>query len=188
MGPLHFWERTPKLSELLVLLLFSWMKKLTKGSQGLGWVHQVCFWLTQRRVLDGPLCNKLQSTAYACWHTFAMYRRSSGISSVLLGTPWPAVRGSLRNHFWTKRGIPPSVLRGREFWNSNALEASNAWNYRGWELPNRTLDGEFQEKLWKRFQGLSRTFPEFLPESPSRTAVLVLLVYGVTRQHTHTHF
>ena len=29
--------------------------------------------------------------------------------------------------------------------------------------------GEFQETLWERFQGLSGIFPEFLPESPSRT-------------------
>ena len=29
--------------------------------------------------------------------------------------------------------------------------------------------GEFQETLRERFRGLSGTFPEFLPESPSRT-------------------
>ena len=28
---------------------------------------------------------------------------------------------------------------------------------------------EFQETLWERFRGLSGIFPEFLPESPSRT-------------------
>ena len=31
--------------------------------------------------------------------------------------------------------------------------------------------GEFQEKSWERFRGLSLIFPEFLPESPSRTGV-----------------
>ena len=29
--------------------------------------------------------------------------------------------------------------------------------------------GKFQETLWKHFRGLSGIFPEFLPESPSRT-------------------
>ena len=29
--------------------------------------------------------------------------------------------------------------------------------------------GKFQETLWERFRGLSKIFPEFLPESPSRT-------------------
>ena len=29
--------------------------------------------------------------------------------------------------------------------------------------------GKFQETLWERFRGLSGSFPEFLPESPSRT-------------------
>ena len=29
--------------------------------------------------------------------------------------------------------------------------------------------GKFQETLWERFRGLSGIFPEFLPESPSRT-------------------
>ena len=30
--------------------------------------------------------------------------------------------------------------------------------------------GKFQETLWERFRGLSGIFPEFLPESPSRTS------------------
>ena len=39
---------------------------------------------------------------------------------------------------------------------------------------------EFQETLWERFRGLSGIFPEFLPESPSRTG-------GVAQQGAERH-
>ena len=54
---------------------------------------------------------------------------------------------------------------GREFWN--ALEASNALNYRVWGIQPYSR-GEFQGTLWERFRVLSGIFLEFLPKSPSR--------------------
>ena len=51
---------------------------------------------------------------------------------VLLGIPWPALGGPLRNHFWKKK-------RPQPYWggdnSGNALEASNALNYRVWGIP-----------------------------------------------------
>ena len=60
---------------------------------------------------------------------------------VLLGSPWPALRGPLRNQFWKKKRHP------RLYWgeenSGNALEASNAFNYRVWGhsrgIPGKTL-------------------------------------------------
>ena len=56
----------------------------------------------------------------------------SEMPSVLLGIPWPALRGPLRNQFWRKR-------RPQPYWGGdnpgNALEASNALNYRVWGIP-----------------------------------------------------
>ena len=92
-------------------------------------------------------------------------RTHSQIASVLLGIPWPALRGPFQNHFWKKR-------RPQPYWggdnSGNALEAANALNYRVWG-PQPYSRGEFQETLWERFRGLSGIFPGFLPESPSRT-------------------
>ena len=54
-------------------------------------------------------------------------RNFSEIPPVLLGIPWRALRGPLRNQFWKKR-------RPQPYWggenSGNALEASNALNYR----------------------------------------------------------
>ena len=51
---------------------------------------------------------------------------------LLLGIPWPALKGALRNQFWKKR-------RPQPYWGGenpgNALEASNALNYRAWGIP-----------------------------------------------------
>ena len=56
----------------------------------------------------------------------------SEVPPVLLGIPWPALRGHLRNHFWKKR-------RPQPYWggenSGNALEASNALNCRVWGIP-----------------------------------------------------
>ena len=56
----------------------------------------------------------------------------SEIPPVLLGIPWPALGGPLRNHFWKKK-------RPQPYWggdnSGNALEASNALNYRVWGIP-----------------------------------------------------
>ena len=79
-----------------------------------------------------------------------------------VGIPWPALRGPLWNHNW-KRGVPSRPGEN----SGNALEASNALNYRVWGSQPYSW-GEFQETLWERFRGLSRILPEFLSERPSR--------------------
>ena len=62
-------------------------------------------------------------------------RLNSEIPPVLLGIPWPALRGPLRNHFWKKRRPQPYG----PYWggdnSGNALEASSALNYRVWGIP-----------------------------------------------------
>ena len=86
----------------------------------------------------------------------------SEIPPVLLGIPWPALRGPLRNHFW-KKGVPSrtGVERILEMlWKPQmpliiGLGGSQPYSR-----------GEFQEALWERFRGLSGILPEFLPESP----------------------
>ena len=74
--------------------------------------------------------------------------------SVLLGIPWPALRGPLRNHFW-KRGVPSRTELGREFWKCSG--GFNALNYRFWGIPavlSRGLPG----KALRAFPGSFRNF------------------------------
>ena len=93
---------------------------------------------------------------------------------VLLGIPWSALGAPLRNHFWKKK-------RRQPYWggenSGNALERSNALNYRVWGIPAVLLKG-IPGKLWERFQGLSGIFPEFPPESPSRTGGMRPSLWG----------
>ena len=93
----------------------------------------------------------------------------SEMPSLQLGIPWPALRGPLQNYIWKKR-------RPQPYWggenSGNALEASNASNYRAWGIPAVLSRG--METLWERFRGLSGIFLELLPESPSRADGLVL--------------
>ena len=165
--------------------------------------------------------------------------------SVLLGIPWPALRGPLRNHFWKKRRPQPyfweekahkhklfalvnvqmalgqtagcpRVNRAKKFmcsprntgnidfslWLTGGLSQGcpdfqkvYVFNvYVPFSCPSIGVEGilemlwkpqmlwivgfggsqpysrwEFQETLWERFRGLPGIFPEFLPESPSRT-------------------
>ena len=74
--------------------------------------------------------------------------------SVLLGIPWPALRGPLRNHFWKKR-------RPQPYWggenSGNALEASNALNYRVWGIP-AVLSREIPGNALRAFPGSFRNF------------------------------
>ena len=70
-----------------------------------------------------------------------------------------------------KKEASPAVLRGEN--SGNALEASNALNYRAWGFPavlSRGIPGKapraFPGSFWR---GLFRNFLDFLPESPSRT-------------------
>ena len=60
------------------------------------------------------------------------------IPLVLLGIPWPALGGPLRNHFWKKKR--PQPCWGGDS-SGNALEASNAFNYRVWVIPAVLLTG-----------------------------------------------
>ena len=73
---------------------------------------------------------------------------------VLLGIPWPALRGPLRNHFWKKK-------RPQPYWggdsSGNALEASNAFNYRVWGIPTVLLRGIPGNAL-RAFPGSFRNF------------------------------
>ena len=74
----------------------------------------------------------------------------------------------------------PKKRRPQPYWgrdnSGNGLEVSNALNYRlGGSQPYSR--GKFQEKLWERFRGLSRIFPEFLPESPSRTGGMAQIMF-----------
>ena len=56
----------------------------------------------------------------------------SGTPPVPLGIPWPALRGPFWNHFWKKRR--PEPYWGGEN-SGNALEGSNALNYRVCGIP-----------------------------------------------------
>ena len=65
-----------------------------------------------------------------------------------------------------KKEASPAVLGGEN--SGSALEASNALNYRAWGIP-AVLSREISGNALRAFRGLSGIFPEFLPESPSRT-------------------
>ena len=81
-----------------------------------------------------------------------------------MGIPWPALRGPLRNHFWKKR-------RPRPYWggdnSGNALEASNALNYRAWGIPAVLLTG-IPGKALRAFPAF-RNFSGISSGKPSRT-------------------
>ena len=76
----------------------------------------------------------------------------SEIPPVLPGIPWPALRGPLRNQFWKKR-------RPQPYWggenSGNALEASNALNYRVWGIP-AVLSREIPGNALRAFPGSFR--------------------------------
>ena len=64
------------------------------------------------------------------------------ILSVWLRIPWPSLRGSLRNHFWKKKRRHHPYWRGET--SGNALEASNALNWRVGGRSQLYSRGEFQ--------------------------------------------
>ena len=81
---------------------------------------------------------------------------NSEMPAVLLGISWPALKGPLRNHFWKKRRPPP-------YWggenSGNALEASNALNYRAWGIPavlSRGIPGNALRAFPGSFRNFSR--------------------------------
>ena len=76
----------------------------------------------------------------------------------------------------SERPSPEPLLkkksRPQPYWggdnSGNALEASNALNYSVWGILAVLSRGISGETL-RAFPGSFRNFPEFLPESPSRT-------------------
>ena len=88
-----------------------------------------------------------------------MRGHNSEIPPVLLGIPWPALRGPLRNQFWKKR-------RPQPYWggenSGNALEASNALNYRFWGIPD-VLSREIPGNALRAFPGSFRNFSGISP-------------------------
>ena len=76
----------------------------------------------------------------------------SEIPPVLLGIPWPALRGPLWNHFWRKKRPQPW---GREFWKCSG--AFKCLELQGLGHPSRTLEGNSR----KRSESISGVFPEF---------------------------
>ena len=76
-----------------------------------------------------------------------------------------ALRGPLRNHFRKKK----KKKRSQPYWggenSGNALEASNALNYRVWGIPAVLSTGIPGNAL----RAFPEEIPEFLPEIPSRT-------------------
>ena len=82
---------------------------------------------------------------------------------VLLGIPWPALRGPLRNHFCKKR-------RPQPYWGGTILEM--LWKPQmpwiiGLGASQPYSRREFQEKLWERFRRLSGIFPNFFRKVPA---------------------
>ena len=87
---------------------------------------------------------------------------SSEIPSVLLGIPWPALRGLLRIHLW-KKGVPGHTEVER------ILEMLHMpWIIGFWGFP-AVLSRGIPGNALRAFPGSFRNFPEFLPENPSRT-------------------
>ena len=94
---------------------------------------------------------------FLCKKGFSVFQYSltgkSEIPPVLLGIPWPALKGPLRNQFWKKR-------RPQPYWggenSGNALEASNALNYRVWGIP-AVLSREIPGNALRAFPGSFRS-------------------------------
>ena len=89
------------------------------------------------------------------------------IPPVLLGIPWHQLWEALSGTTSEEKKRPQPYWEGEN--SGNALEPSNALNYRAWGIPPVLSRGKTPETLWERFRGLSGIFPEFPPESPSRT-------------------
>ena len=132
---------------------------------GLCFLSLKCRKMQTQRVLKGGRKNFVLDS-FGCFFSLFFNLNVTSVSLVVrnaLSTAGnsmtSALRGPLRNQFWKKR-------RRRPYWggeiSGNALKASNALNYRVWGIPAVLSRGE-------RFLCLSGFFPEFLPESPSRT-------------------
>ena len=65
-----------------------------------------------------------------------------------------------------KRGVPQPYWGGEN--SGNVWKPQMPWII-GLGAPSRTLEGNFRKRSESVSGGLSGIFPEFLPESPSRT-------------------
>ena len=88
------------------------------------------------------------------WTNWRFLWFSSEIPSVLPGIPWPALRGPLGNHFWKQRRPQPYWEGGNP---GNALEASDAKNYRAWGVP-AVLSRGIAGNVLRAFSGRFRNF------------------------------
>ena len=89
--------------------------------------------------------------------------RESELPSVLLGIPWPALRGPLRNHFRKKRR--PQLYWGGETYG-DALEASSALNCRVWGVAavlSRGIPGKALRAVPGSFRNFFRNFFREVP-------------------------
>ena len=106
---------------------------------------------------------KMLSRRICCLRGTSIFRNTlSTAGNSMTGSEGPSPEPLLK-----KRGVP----RGGDN-SGNALEASNALNYRGWGIPavlSTGIPGNALRAFPGSFRNFSGIFPEFLPESPSRT-------------------
>ena len=89
---------------------------------------------------------------------------------ILVGIPWPDLRGSLQNHFWKKR-------RAQPYWGGensvSALEASSTLNYRVWgfaAVRSRGIPGRVL-RAFPCFLNFFQKFPAVLAVWPMKGPV-----------------
>ena len=102
------------------------------------------------RLRVGVRAKNARVSGFAC--ALLSFRYGLGAAGKFMTT---ALRGPLQNHFWKKRR--PRPYRGGEN-SGNALEASNASNYRIWGIPAVLLSGipgKLSESVSGVFQNVS---------------------------------
>ena len=99
-----------------------------------------CVYAMIRAVLQGNDCPRRAE----------MFTKSSEMSSVLMGIPWPALRGPLGNQFWKKR----RPLEGERILEM-LWKPQMPWMRVGFGASQPYSRWKFQETLWDRFQGPS---------------------------------
>ena len=163
-GKIHPGIRSQKNSPRISAEAFSWRNPYYR-LHGVTVVGTAC---VSECALKTPVCRGLRvgpskfQTTMQVWelpcvmHPENLSRRLqtlySEIPPVLLGIPWPALRGPLRNHFWKKKR--PQPYWGGES-SGNPLEASNASNYRAWGIP-AVLSREIPGNALRAFPGSFR--------------------------------
>ena len=136
---------------------------------------------------DGTAMHHPHLTLFSCivgmnkpkhlWSQCAYNQKYSQYCSEFHDQLWEALSG-------TVRGVP-SCTRGERIlemlWS---LQMPWIIGFGGSQPYSR---GEFQEKLWERFRGLPGIFPEFPPESPSRTGGVAYLTTQKLNKRQTTH-